>query len=306
VGLGSFSATQGTLFSIVGGNNRLLCSAMEQARTNHESKCHVNGVVQHVQKRVTSVVGDLDGMQLYADNDDLGEFDVVVLAAPIQQSRISFLIRSHVDGAVLLPMPLNGMVDDAQQDSPTKNGHSVLRKPLPSIETRPYTSVVTTVVSGVDMKALAKHFSLSVDVLPRSILVTENGKRAERNITAVVQVSSNRVYKVFSSERLDEETLKDLFGKDYTIEHVKVWGGPHGGATPDYRGQGQTMDYLLYDSGLGLEGHTGGALFYANAIEASFACMELSAIGAKSVAKLAARHLKLIDLSSHEASNDEL
>lgn len=52
-----------------------------------------------------------------------------------------------------------------------------------------------------------------------------------------------------------------------------------------------SMDYLLFDAGVGLKGtkQEGSALYYVNAIEGSMACMELSAIGAKSVAKLVAR-----------------
>ena len=74
-----------------------------------------------------------------------------------------------------------------------------------------------------------------------------------------------------------------------------MWGGPHGGATPDYRGEGNSVQYLLYDGASGLEGHTrSGGLYYPNAIESALACMEASAIGAKSVAKLVAKRLGLV------------
>ena len=74
-----------------------------------------------------------------------------------------------------------------------------------------------------------------------------------------------------------------------------MWGGQHGGATPDYRGEGTTVGYVLYDGAKGMEGHTNkGALFYPNAIESALACMEASAVGAKSVAKLFARRFKLV------------
>ena len=86
----------------------------------------------------------------------------------------------------------------------------------------------------------------------------------------------------------------------------KVWGGPYGGATPDYQGRGNSVGYLLYDGATGLGGHTNsGALFYANAIESSLACMEASAIGAKSVAKLVARRLDILLPSSGSKHDGE-
>jgi Prenylcysteine lyase len=42
-------------------------------------------------------------------------------------------------------------------------------------------------------------------------------------------------------------------------------------------------------------------LYYVNAIEGAMACMELSAIGAKSVAKLVAKRLGLIESWEHDA-----
>ena len=43
-------------------------------------------------------------------------------------------------------------------------------------------------------------------------------------------------------------------------------------------------------------GHTtSGALYYPNAMELTFACIELSAMGAKAVAKLVARRLEWIE-----------
>jgi Prenylcysteine lyase len=92
-----------------------------------------------------------------------------------------------------------------------------------------------------------------------------------------------------------------------TIEpfHQK-WGGKHGGATPDYQGQGTTVKYLLYDAATGLEGHTKkGALYYPNAIETALACIEASAVGAKSVAKLLARRFGWLELAVNKVHDGE-
>ena len=84
------------------------------------------------------------------------------------------------------------------------------------------------------------------------------------------------------------------------------WGGKYGGATPDYQGQGTTVRYLLYDGATGLEGHTKkGALYYPNAIETALACMEASAVGAKSVAKLLAQRFGLIEPSTKKGHDGE-
>ena len=228
---------------------------------------------------------------------------MVILAAPIQQCRISFLIKSDKDSAVLHDMPL--FAENANQEEKEADDWTNMKPtPLPQSATRPYTQVVTTVMSNATL--LGEHFLLPDQDLPRGIYMTENGKEKEYGITAITQITSNGLYKLFSSEELDEKTLNALFAPGYNVEYVKIWGGPYGGATPDYRGEGKTMQYLLYDSSAGVEENMGGALYYPNAIEASFACMELSAIGAKSVAKLVAKRLGLIVPQATQERSDEL
>ena len=79
------------------------------------------------------------------------------------------------------------------------------------------------------------------------------------------------------------------------------------GATPDYRGRGDATDFLLYDGATGFSGHTdGAALYYPNAMELTFACIELSAMGAKAVAKLAAKRLGWIKLPKVSNMGEEL
>ena len=89
-----------------------------------------------------------------------------------------------------------------------------------------------------------------------------------------------------------------------------VWGGPYGGATPDYQGQGESTNFLLYDGAEGLQGHTtSGALYYPVAFELStLACMEISATGAKAVAKLMAKRFGFLNETDARdpAHGDEL
>jgi prenylcysteine oxidase/farnesylcysteine lyase len=291
VGVGSFVSAKVKLWSIIGGNTKIVKSAFQQAQSTSSAHCGKSGVVRHVPKHVTSVIADLESMELFSETESLGYYDVVVLAAPIQQSRISFLIKSDKDSAVLHDMPLFGdsismeekEADDLQSLTPTK---------LPESVSRPYTQVVTTVISNATLEA--SHFLMQEHELPRGIYMTEKGREEEFGITAISQLTSDGVYKIFSGNVLEERALSTLFGYGYVVEYTKVWGGQYGGATPDYRGQGASIKYTLYDSSRQVEGFRGSVLYYPNAIEASFACMELSAIGAKSVARLAARRLGML------------
>ncbi|CAB9508729.1 Prenylcysteine lyase [Seminavis robusta] len=309
VGLVSFAASKGPLYSVVGGNQQMIRSAFSQAQTNRRQNCQQGdglNVVTHVAQRVTTVIGSMDGFELFAGQEVLGTFDAVVLAAPLQQCRIQFLIPSQFDSAVLQPMPLaNAMVDtDKAESQKDHEGHPVLPDKLPDCSRRPFTQVVTTVVSGATLNH--EHFHIDKDKLPRAVCVTERGKEKEGGITVISEIAGDGVYKMFSSNVLSEDTLKGLFGPGHTVEFVKTWGGPHGGATPDYQGQGVSVGYLLYDGATGLEGHTkNGALYYPNAIETALACMEASAIGAKSVAKLLARRFGIIQPSSRKSHNGE-
>lgn len=305
VGLASFAASAGGLFSVKGGNYQIIRSAFVQAVQNRDANCVRKGTVTQVTKRVTTIVGDLAGLTLFSDEMSMGEYDIVILAAPLQQSQIRFLVQSTFDTAVVQPMPLGGRVD-AHYDEPPKDGHILLPKSVPDSSIRPYTQVVTTVVRNAVLDA--DMFHVDESKLPRSIAMTANGKSATHNITAITQISNTGVYKVFSNEILPSETLTQLFGSDYGIEFVKVWGGQHGGATPDYQGQGDAASFLLYDGAVGFSGHTSsGALYYPVALEqSSLACMEIAAVGAKAVAKLVAERVRLLERRIEDDVRDEL
>eukprot|EP00978_Attheya_sp_CCMP212_P011962 scaffold29674_cov51-Attheya_sp.AAC.2 len=294
-GMVSFIPTTGKLFSVVGGNNQLISSALRQADIVHDGACKNGDFVNHVKKAVTTVISDFEGMELWSGEENLGHFDTVILAAPLQHSGISFYIHSHVDAAILQDMPLNLVApnEDVEEDASRPHFYT---SPLPLSAKLQYTQVVTTVVSNATLQL--EYFSLSDINTPRSLYVTERGKQLH-GITAITEVTPDGVYKMFSSERLSENDLSAMFGSGNIVEAVKVWGGRKGGATPNYNGGGNASiasNFLLYESGQGIE--EGPALYYINAIEAAVSCMEFSAIGAKSVAKLVAKRLKLIEYSS--------
>jgi len=205
----------------------------------------------------------------------------VILAAPLQQCQISFLQQGHLDDASLLPLTFNGLLKGEESHQPPR---------LPSSATRRYRQTVTTVISNASLQE--DNFNSTFRFPPKSVYMTEEGERKEK-ISSITQLTDDGLYKLFSSEVLSDETLQRAFGQDYKLVAVKVWGGPHGGAYPSFEGGGEASvspPFLLYDGG---KGSMGSALFYINGIEAAVASIEISAIGAKSVAKLVSKRLGL-------------
>jgi len=287
-GLGSLApAVSGGLFSVEGGNHQIIQSARKQANQQRKTNSNDTKHIQWEKKRITTVIGTAQGTYtLYAHQENLGTFDHVVLAAPLPQSRIQFLVQSAWDDAVLQPMALATQVD--AHGAATDSGHDVLPTAPPKVLTRSYTQVVTTVVSSGSLSA--SYMGLSGNtVMPSSILVI--GKPKFHNITSISLLSSKLgLYKMFSDQPLPRETLANIFGPNVVVEVEQVWGGPNGGATPDYRGgTNQSLPFVLYTSG------TGGKVYYPNALEqSSLACMEIAALGAKAVARLLGRQLGFV------------
>ena len=317
-GLVSFVPTKGELFSVEGGNYKLIESALNQARTRRKQQCRDRSMyeqqVRHVASEVTAVVGDLDqGMEIFSGEKSQGRYDVVILAAPLQHCNIDFLITSHLDGAVLHPMPLGLGLDVADEEEETSEGQDVenirehISSMLPSSAERPYIQVITTVLSNATLQTT--YFNITSAEIPRSIYFTEKGKELE-NVFTITHLTSDGVFKVFSQTELSLDDVANMFGPSAKIEFVQTWGGKHGGATPNFDGGGDASapaPFLLYDGGKLTEGHGfGPALYYANAMESAVAAVEISAIGAKAVAKLCAARLELIAPRQNSLGGDEL
>jgi hypothetical protein len=107
---------------------------------------------------------------------------------------------------------------------------------------------------------------------------------------------------------LDDDKRNTMFGPDHVLEYVQVWGGAHGGATPNFDGgrNSESLPFLLYDGARHWGKSDGPALYYVNAIESALSAIEISAIGAKSTAKLVARRLGLIRPMNDHEDRDEL
>lgn len=156
------------------------------------------------------------------------------------------------------------------------------------------------------------HFGLLDDEpWPRSILVSERGKLMEGITTLTILSYEHGLIKTFSSERLSLEKRNILFGPKHALKYEQVWGKETGGATPSFEGghNSESLPFLLYDGSKhwGKDNVGGGpALYYSNAIESAVAAIEISAIGAKSTAKLVAQRLGLISPRKSGRSHDEL
>ena len=206
---------------------------------------------------------------------------------------LDFLIQSHIDNSVLQPMPLGKLIENKEDSVIPLNheGHAVLPGNVPPLVSRSYVPVVTTIVRNGKLQM--GYFSIPEGPVPKSIYMTIQGKARTYNVTAISQISASEgIYKLFSSQPLPQRVLTEFFGTGVRREYEKVWGGRHGGATPDYQGSGESTEFLLFDGATGFHGHTkAGALYYTNALEHSVACIESCAMGAKAVAKLIAKRL---------------
>jgi hypothetical protein len=311
-GLVNAAASTGKLFSVKGGNDKLLQSAFRQAKQRHDSVCqnkdmYGDSKIRWIEKIVKTLVSDFEsGMELFdPQGKSMGTFDIVVLATPLQFSGINFLGKgSMFDSSVLHAIPLNEMVD-SENSNANEHGHrNALGTHLPSSATRPYTQVVTTVISNANLNLSC--FSLEPDRIPRSILVTQKG-RDDLNISSISQITDG-IYKVFSSQKLTNETVVELFGEKAIVEIVKLWGTKEGGATPAFNGGGESSfstNFKLYDGGHGAGAFDeGSALYYTNAMESAVSAIEISALGSRFVSKLIARRLGMIEVHGDQVGNE--
>lgn len=323
VGLVAYVPAGGELFCIKGGNHQLMESALWQAKKIYDSSnCKSSENQQRIQmhqRKISTVVASESSLELYEGTESLGKFDVVILAAPLQQARIQFLVENPMgmDVDTLHEMPLGGMkenldTEDNPQNIATSNnehGQHLFASSLPPSATIPYTSVVTTLVSNATINTA--YFGLQDENVPRSILVSERGKLFEGDgITTLTILSEEHgLIKTFSSEPLSSDQRNILFGTEHVVEYEQNWGGQYGGATPNFSGgkNSESLPFLLYDGAKHWSkfGNDGPALYYVNAIESAVAAIEISAIGAKSVAKLVARRLDLIR-PKQSVAHDEL
>ena len=277
----SVPVIKGNLFSIKEGNAEIIISAINQGNNiSSLSLCRNDDpLIEHVQSKISTVVVSNDMIELESDrNEFLGSYDIVVIAVPLQHAKIDFKFR-HGNETL----------------------HTLDLATLSSSK-RIYQQTITTVISNA---TLSEKFSVSSSTRPRSVYFTKEGKELE-GISSISDLG-NGTFKMFSSEIISNGTMETIFGDEYSIEFMKVWGGNNGGAYPKFDGGGDSSPpFLLYESK-----ETGSALYYTSAMEALVSAMEISAIGAKSTVKLISKRLGLqhddaIRLKFQDISKEEL
>jgi Prenylcysteine lyase len=302
----------GNQYFVDGSVEQLAQSAWEQAKQTYISKCgsNVANTISHEPLKVATVVGSVAGFDLYDEKGQLiGVYDQVVLAQPLSNNDVEFLIKSHVDEtAVLQQMPLGGLIENSDESvmSMDHEGHDVLPRQLDPIATRPYIRIVTTYVEGATLQrdywfSTTTKATVSNDI-PQQILMTSKGKMIESNVTEIINVGDGK-YKVTSSQALTKDVLQRIFGSD-----VKVAQTSSHDISPDFRGEYVSTNFLLYDGATGFQGHTNaGALYHPRAMELTIGNnIEMQAIGAKAVAKLLAQRLEWTESTISSYSGDEL
>jgi len=328
-GLVNSIATTGELFAIEGGNDKLISSAFRQADRIRDKTCATNAGsndnsknIQRLPIKIQTLVSshfDLQKIELFGEDGkkvDPRPYDIVVVATPLQFSGIEFMGKGSVfDEGLLYYLPLNEMVDSENSDANLhEHVHSLGGEHhLPSSATRPYAQVITTFVSNAKLQPSYFHpnDNENSDDFPGSIIFTEKGRK-ETGLASISRITTD-VYKLFSSSELSPESVQEIFGKDAVVEEFKVWGGPRGGATPAFNGGGdssRSTQFLLYNGGQqeerGKPSDTTSAIYYTNAMESAVSAVEISAIGSKSVAKLIARRLGLVDPKAGHTTGEEL
>ena len=317
------AASTGDFFAIEGGNKKLISSAFQQATRNRETTCSAENdsnstkIKKFPTKIQTLVSVDFEQkIELFGEDGkivDLTPYDIVVVATPLQFSGIEFMGKGSVfDQGLLYYLPLNEMVDSENSNA---NLHEHIHSlggdhHLPSSAKRPFTQVITTLVANGDIKPSYFQLEEGTD-LPRSILFTKQG-REQTGISSISQITRD-VYKVFSSAELSLEVVRDVFGDEAYVEYSKVWGGRKGGATPSFHGAGEaskSTQFLLYNGGRQDDEDKDisktHAIYYTNAMESAVSAIEIAAIGSKSVAKLIARRLGMINPKKMNTNGEEL
>ena len=192
-------------------------------------------------------------------------------------------------------------------------GHAPLPRRLPRAVLRSYVQSVSILVKNAklqeehwiteDRRAETEKWS------PTQIFMTATGHMNEHNITGIYEIkdegpqsSAGTYYKICASQPLSMSILQKLFGAKVEVVAQNAWD-----VAPDFRGEGSSVPFLIYDGATGFHGHTrAGALYYARALEHTLPTIEAQAMSALSVAKLIAERLDWFERKTDSFMGDEL
>jgi prenylcysteine oxidase/farnesylcysteine lyase len=244
----------GYLWSVVGGNYQIA----EEALKRSEAAYHNSRVLSVTTKANGSYSVDYAEGPDYS-NSKSSEFDVVIIAHPLNKSKINFTPSLDIPGTKdeyhrTVATFIKGKPNAELFGYPSKDDYP---KDFPmSIMTNKFTEYPPV------------NFNSISQVIP----ATATTKEAKKYCKPLCDLQATQVFKVFSNAKLIREDKDKLFG---TIEEVveKEWR-----AYPQYKPP-ETFPQIILDNQ--------GGLLYINAIEMAASAMEMSVIGAKNVSLLA-------------------
>lgn len=250
-------AEDGTLYSVIGGNYQIPKRALEASMAQlHVAK--VTKVTKQKDAKYTVEYQSMDGSNATSSE---GEFDVVIIAHPLNLSSVEFVNFSQPIYTDATKTPYQRILATLVKGYPNAQLFGGYSSPKHYPRNFPL-SIFTN-----EMKNSPVNFNSLEQKMPVGI-TAEEAKREYCKPLAELPV---QVYKVFSPLPLTESDLSKLFASVESVA-AKDWM-----AYPHYDPPETFPPFVLDDQGL----------FYINCIEKAASAMEMSCIGAKNVSLLA-------------------
>lgn len=247
----------GYLWSVIGGNRQIPEKALEASKATY----HVS--------TVTKVTKESDNMYMVEYSDSSGtssiEFDVVIIAHPLNLSKIEFANFSqtiYTDGT---KTPYHRTVATWVKGKPNAK---LFGYPKADQYPRDYPLTILT----NDMTDPPLDFNSCSQEIP----ATASEEEVKKNYNKPLRDLPTQVFKVFSNTPLSDSEISQLFVSTDGVAS-KDWL-----AYPQYSPPEECPPFVL---------DTEGGLLYINGIEKAASAMEMSAIGAKNVALLAKEYI---------------
>ena len=242
----------GKLWSVVGGNWQIAQKVLKASGAS---------LVMDDVVRVTKI-DDGSGKVKYTimteDMTETGDFDVVIVANPLNLSSIKYENFSHDVYTAAATTPYQRTVSNFANARINQEFFGVeAGKSFPQV-------ILTSGMEGCPFQFNSVAVEIPSDITQEDVY----------KFTKPLKEDPRRVWKVFSPQPLTASQLKAMF-MDIDERGMKDWQ-----AYPQYHTPEQFPSFILDDG-----------VFYINAIEKAASAMEMSAIGAKNVALLAREYI---------------
>lgn len=307
------------LYSIKEGNQKLAEGTFAAAKAN----LHLNSAV----REITAVVGNRGGSsgggsaKENKEVESIQKFKITVGDCIENNTDTSSPTYDDFYDAVIIATPFHNHPGRSGNGTVGDGGAflNITGVSLPTIPRRNYQMTIVTIIKGAlrptffglppgpmpysksfrnELSFVAFFlfsFSLIIHFLLHftdSILVTEEGSSFLRvpfnSISKITSTSGFKgLYKIFSKKPMPDTWLSMLFDNGYEVAAYQEWAGAYPAFDPP-------ENYPPFQLSQGL--------YYANAWENAASAMEMTALGGRNVALLAAQHLSNTKISSNDVS----